>query len=271
MAAMAEASSRPGGADSGVQVAGAREFLLPLTVFVCFLLYYVLEAPGWIVAVIAIPAVALYAMAPAWADRSTARFDRDLVRLLSTQQRAALPRRYARAIGMRMFARPHVRAERHALVAAENGLHDRARVSYRVALRGHEGAAPLRVLLGYAHACHATADDGEAIRVYRQLLSQVGTLPSVRRNLAHSLVRHGTALREALELMEGEAGNTPGSARPRDPEIDLMRALAHAKLGEHDRARELMALAEHASSELAQSLRRELQRAFDGSIEARPA
>jgi len=50
-----------------------------------------------------------------------------------------------------------------------------------------------------------------------------------------------------------------------------MRALAHAKLGEHERARELMAAAEHANGELALSLRRELQRALEGSSEARPA
>ena len=207
-------------------------------------------------AVIAIPAMVLYAVAPAWAEQSTTSFDRDFVRLLSTQRRSALPRRYARAIGMRLFANPALRAERHALVAAENGQHQLARASYRTALSGHGKSPPLRVLLGYAHACYAIADDVEAIRVYRELLSQVGTLPSVRRNLVHSLVRHGSSLHEALELMDSEGGSGGGSGRPLDPELALMRALAHAKLGERERARELMAAAEHANGELALSLRR---------------
>ena len=271
MLSMAATSSRPEGGGSGLQVAGAREFLLPITVLVCFVLYYLLEAPGWVVAVIAIPAVALYAIAPAWAERSVISFDRDFVRLLSTQRRGALPGRYARAVGMRLFANPILRAERHALVAAENGHHGQARASYRVALNGHGNGAPLRVRLGYAHACHAIADDIEAIRVYRDLLSQVGTLPSVRRNLAHSLVRHGTALREAIALIDGEGGSGGGSGRPLDPELVLMRALAHAKLGEGECARELMAAVEHATGELALSLRRDLERALEGSSEVRPA
>ena len=70
--------------------------------------------------------------------------------------------------------------------------------------------------------------------------------------------------------MDSEGGSGGGSGRPLDHELDLMRALAHAKLGERERARELMAAAAHAEGELALSLRAELQRALEG-VERRRA
>jgi hypothetical protein len=248
---------------SGLRFAGVRELLLPVTVLACFVLYYVLELPGWVVAAVAAPIVVLYALAPAWAERSVASFDRDLVRLLSTGRRASLPGRYARALGMRMFAPPAVSAERRAVVAAENGLPREARASYRVALHEHGRGAPLRVLLGYAHACYELRDDGEAIRAYRDLLAQTTALPGVRRNLAHALVRRGEALREALELIDAEGGS--GHA----PERELLRAVAYAKLGEHGRASELAERTRDAEGALAEALRVELQRALDGVSAAR--
>lgn len=248
---------------SGVRFAGLRELLLPVTVLACFVLYYVLELDGWAVAAAGVPMVLLYALAPAWAESSTARFDRDLVRLLSTGRRAALPGRYARALGMRLFASPAVSAERRAVVAAENGLPREARASYRVALHEHGRAAPLRVLLGYAHACYELRDDSEAIRAYRDLLAQTTALPGVRRKLAHALVRRGEALREALELIDAEAG--PGHA----PERELLRAVAYAKLGEHRRASELAERTRDAEGELADALRLELHHALDGVSAAR--
>jgi hypothetical protein len=243
--------------------------LLPLTVAVCFVLYYLVQTPGWVVVAVALPMATLYVLAPRWGVRSVERFDRDLVRLLSTGQRSALSRRYAAAIGMRLFAPPAVTAERRAVVAAENGDARDARAGYRAALREYGRGAPLRVLLGYAHACYAVADDAEAIRVYRQLLTHEGMLPGVRRNLAHALVRRGEELREALQLIDGESG--PGAAAERRNELDLLRAVAHAKLGESARARELMAQVGEAHSELASALRAELQQTLDGATGARPA
>ncbi len=258
----------PARVESGVWVAGLRELLLPLAVAACFVLYYFAEQPWWVMVAVALPMLALYLFAPRWAALSVARFDRDLVRLLSTGRQSLLPGRYARSFGMRMFSAPAVRAERRAVVAAENGHPAEARAAYRNALREQPSGAPLRVLLGYAHACYALGDDVEAIRVYRELLDQAGSLPGVRRNLAHALVRHGDSLREALSLIEGDLALDTGSERK--AERDLLRAVAHAKLGERERARELAEQSAQAQGDLAVALRVELQRALDGAAAPRP-
>jgi len=260
---MPEASEK-----SGVWLAGTRELLLPATVLLCFVIYYVLELPGWVVAVIALPMVVVYALAPSWAARSVATFDRDLVRLLATGRRAVLPGRYARALGMRLFAPPAVSSERRAVVAAEVGRPREARAYYRVALLEHGKRAPLRVLLGYAHACYSLGEDVEAIASYRELLTHAAALPGVRRNLAHALVRRGEALREALSLIDADAALDAGVDR--GLERDLLRAVAHAKLGERERACELAQRTTGAEGDAATALRLELQRALDGSSSARP-
>lgn len=246
----------------GLRLAGIRELLLPLAVVLCFVLYFLFQVPFWSVVAIAGPVLALYLVAPSWAAGSVARFDRDLVHLLSTGRRSALSGRYARAFGMRLFAPPAVKAERCAVVAAENGEPRAARAAYRIALHEYGKAAPLRVLLGYAHASYAIGADAEAVRTYRLLISQSGMLPGVRRNLAHALVRRGEALREALELIEGEAGSGDGTQRRH--EFDLLRAMAHAKLGDAVRARELLAQTETAEGEVVLSLRAELHRTLAG-------
>jgi hypothetical protein len=261
-------AAAPEQAESGVRLAGTRELLLPVTVTLCFTLYYLAEQPWWVVAAVAVPMAGLYVLAPSWAARSVTSFDRDLVQLLSTGRRSLLPARYARAFGMRLFSSPAIRAERRAVVAAENGQPAEARSGYRIALRDQGGRAPLRVLLGYAHACYALADDAEAIRVYRELLDHAGSLPGVRRNLAHALVRHGDSLREALTLIERDA--VKDAAPERVAERDLLRAVAHAKLGERERARELAEQSGQAQGELALALRIELQRALDGAATPRP-
>lgn len=255
-------------ARSGVTLAGARELLLPLTVISCAALYYLAHLPGWTVAACAAPMLALYAFAPMIGARSVADFDRDLVRLLSTGRRNRLPVRYARAIGMRLFAPPAVTAERRAVVAAETGDMGEAKLSYRRAHLEYGAHAPLRVLLGYAHACYALGDDGEAIRVYRGLLKQTGTLPGVQRNLAHAMVRRGESLREALQLID--ADQTTSNTPERNAELDLLRAVAHAKLGERDRASALLEQCGAANGEQASALRAELQRALDHVADPRP-
>jgi tetratricopeptide (TPR) repeat protein len=248
---------------SGLRLAGARELLLPITVLACFGLYYGAEFPLWVVAAVAVPMLVLYALAPRWAARSVVSFDRDLVRLLSTGRRQALPGRYARALGMRVFSAAGVRAERRAVVAAENSDPREAQASYRAALREYASQPPLRVLLGYANACYALGDDVEAIRVYRELQANAAALPGVRRNLVHAMVRSGESLREALALLDDAARNDVGRARPAD--TDLMRAVAHAKLGEFDRARMLADAYPVVDGEFAISLRTELERVLDGA------
>jgi tetratricopeptide (TPR) repeat protein len=262
-------AAAPARVESGFWLAGTRELLLPGTVMVCFGLKLLADVPWWVLAAVAVPMLVLYALAPSWAARSVASFDRDLVQLLSTGRRTALPSRYARSFGMRLFAPPAVRAERHALVSAENGRPAAAREGYRLALREQGKHAPLRVLLGYAHACYALGDDAEAIRVYRELIEHAGALPGVRRNLAHALVRHGDSLREALAMIERDAAQDLGPGRA--AERDLLRAVAHAKLGERERARELLEQSGTAEGELASALRLELERALEGAAEARPA
>jgi predicted Zn-dependent protease len=248
---------------SGLSLAGVRELLLPLTLIGCLALYYFARLPWWSLLLLALPMSALYALAPAWATHSTASFDRDLVRLLSTGKRDALPARYSRALGMRLFAAPAVRTERHAVVAAENGMAREACASYRRALREYGTQAPLRVLLGYAHASYALGHDDEAIRVYRNLLAQTGSLPGVQRNLAHAMVRRGESLREALALIDSDA--QPSNTQERKAELDLLRAVAHAKLGERERARELLEQSGAARGDQALALRAELQRALEGT------
>jgi tetratricopeptide (TPR) repeat protein len=243
-------------AKAGVQLAGIRELLLPLTVAACFVLYYLAELPFGAVVSIAAPMLVLYALAPAWAARSLAAFDRDVVRLLSSGRRAALPGRFARAVGMRLFSPPALVAERRGVVAAESDRPAEARAGFRSAMLEYGPAAPLRVLLGYAHACYALGDDAEAIRVYRQLLEQQGALPGVKRNLAHAMVRRGQFLREALELIDRVEGESEDPQRR--GELSLVRALAHAKLGEHERAQALLDDHVEVQGELADHIREQV-------------
>ena len=96
----------------------------------------------------------------------------------------------------------------------------------------------MRVMLGYAHASFALGDDAQAVTMYRKLLATAGQLPGVERNLAHVLVRQGKDLEEALAML-GRAEREATDA-PRQHELKLLRALAHAKLGDRERARELL-------------------------------
>jgi predicted Zn-dependent protease len=207
--------------------------------------------------------VVLYALAPTWAARSLADFDRDVVRLLSTGKRAALPGRYARALGMRLFSPPALVAERRGMVAAETDRPAEARAGFRSAMLEYGPAAPLRVLLGYAHACYALGDDAEAIRVYGELLKQQGALPGVQRNLAHAMVRSGQSLREALELIDRVEGESDDPQRR--GELSLVRALAHAKLGEYERAQALLDDQVELRGELADHIREQVAVERDGA------
>jgi tetratricopeptide (TPR) repeat protein len=238
----------------GLTLGATRELLLPTTLLACFAIYYLLEQPFWVVVVCAVPMLALYASAPMLAARSAARFDRDAISFLASRNATALRSRYNRAFGMRLISPPGLRAERKAMVLAESGDTRGARDAYREAHEEHSGRPPLRVLLGYAHASFALGDDPRAIELYRTLLATGGPLPGVERNLAHALVRRGEDLREALTML-GRCEREP-VPEPRQTELKLLRALAHAKLGEHERARGL--LTEAGSHEHSADLRKEL-------------
>ena len=199
-------------------------------VVVGFILYYFAEQPMWVVFTVAAPIVVLYTLAPLWAARSLAAFDRDSVRILAQRDPARLKARYARALGMRLFAPPAELAERKAMVMLECGAFRAAQAAFREALEELGPAASDRVVLGAAHASFAAGDHGHAIVMYRRVLSGVGALPGVERKLALALVRHGEDLRTAVEILERTLNEvSEGAARQ---ELLLVRALAHAKLGE---------------------------------------
>lgn len=249
----------------GAEPAGAltRHALIPLSIFTCFVLVYVVEAPSWVVLPIGLAVMALYLAAPTIGRRSLARFDRDLVQLLARGSRAALAARYNRAIGMRLFEAPARVAERRGLVLAECGDAEGAREAYRQALEGYpEGRAPLAVRLGYAHASFAVGDDGEAIAAYRSVLRETTSLPRVARNLARALARRGDDLDEAERLVAELARD---AADP-DPELLLIRALVHAARGQRGPAKELLTRAGDAEGETAPALRAEVERALGAEV-----
>jgi tetratricopeptide (TPR) repeat protein len=243
-----------------------RELLLPAMFIVCFALYYWLEWPRWAVFACAAPMLALYGTAPLLAARSMAKFDRDSVQLLAARDPARLRARYRRALGMRLFAPPALLAERRAMVLLESGRARAARHAYLIALDELGAAAPLRVVLGFAHASFAVGDDDAAIRTYRQVLDSAGALPGVERKLAHALVRRGLELDVALTLLaRTEREVTASDARA---ELLLLRALALAKLGEHARARELLSQVD-AQTDAARALRADVLQQIEGAVVAR--
>jgi tetratricopeptide (TPR) repeat protein len=200
-----------------------------------FILYYFGEQPMSVVFTFAAPFIVLYALAPLWAARSLAAFDKDCVRILAQRDPARLKARYARAIGMRLFASPAELAERKAMVMLECGSFRAAQAAFREALEELGPAASDRVVLGAAHASFAAGDHGSAIGLYRRVLNGVGALPGVERKLALALVRHGEDLGTAVEILERTVHEvSAGAARQ---ELILIRALAHAKLGDAARAK----------------------------------
>ncbi|HKP64490.1 MAG TPA: hypothetical protein VJV78_47460 [Polyangiales bacterium] len=239
----------------GLTLGATRELLLPVSVLGCFALYYLAEQPFWVVLVCAVPMLVLYAMAPLWAAKSMASFDRDAVDLLAARKSDELRRRYARALGLRLFGVPALRAERKAMVLAECGDARGAREAYREALEEHAERAPLRVMLGFAHSSFTLGDDVRAIAMYKKLLASAPSLPGVERNLAHALVRQGEDLQVALSML-ARAEREPLDEVQKQ-QLKLLRGLAHAKLGDHTRAQQLLAEAD-SSHEQTAALRSEL-------------
>ncbi len=244
-------------AKEGLTLGATRELLLPATVLVCFLLYYLGHKPFGLIALCAAPMLLLYALAPYWAARSAQSFDRDAVRFLASGRPSALVPRYTIALGMRLFSPSAVSAERKAMALAENGDAEGARAAYLDSLQEYGASVPLRVMLGYAHMSFALGDDAAAIPMYKKLLLSAGTLPGVERNLAHALVRSGQELVQALPMLERAERETHDPARRL--ELKLIRALAHAKLGDRVLAEDLLGEAEGASGESAELLREEVR------------
>lgn len=218
-----------------------RAALIPASLVSVFLLIYVAHLPFVVAAAASLPFLVLFVVAPVWARRSAAGFDRDAVRLLTTDRKSDLPRRFARALGMRLFAPAAHVEERRGLVASELGRAREARRAYRKAMKAYEDPddAPMPVLLGYAHASYALGDDVEAIRAYRKVLGAQGPMPRLERNLAHALIRRNEDVREAMEMLE-RAEAQAGSSEAKS-EIALIRALGDAKRGKRASAKEALA------------------------------
>jgi hypothetical protein len=160
---------------------------------------------------------------------------------------------------MRLFAAPAHRAERRARIAAAAGDAGLARRLYARAFDGWENAkdVPVGIELGYAHACHASGRDADAVTAYRRVLAVRGALPLVRRNLAWSLARGDRERRLALEELDAAERET---ADPRAlGELTLVRALVHARLGEKKRAKKLLASAADVDGDVANALRKEIE------------
>ena len=195
-----------------------------------FILYYFFEEPMWVVFTLAAPFMIVYAVSPLWAARSLDAFDRDSVRILAQRDPARLKSRYARAVGMRLFASPAQAAERKAMVMLESGAFRAAQRAFREALEELGTSAPDKVVLGAAHASFAAGDHASAITLYRRVLKGVGAMPGVERKLALALVRNSEDLGTAVEILERTLHEV-SAGQPRQ-ELLLVSALAHAKLGE---------------------------------------
>ena len=236
-----------------------RHALIPLSIVISFVLVYGLRLPPWWIVLVAAPLIALYLAAPGIGRASLARFDRDAVALLARGRSDRLRRRFARALGMRLFAPPALVAERRGLVAAESGRPGPARAAYRSALAMYpEDRAPLGVRLGLAHANFALRDDAEAIRLYRAILRESGSYPRVARNLAHALARRGEDLKDAEALADraiAEAGDDPPA------ETLLVRAFVHARRGQRGPAKKLLRRTRDAEG--VDELREEVEEALE--------
>lgn len=242
-------------------IATAHAALVPLSVVSCVALYYLGHWPlAWVVAAAA-PFTALFIAAPYLARVSMTRFDRDVVGLLAKKSPGALEARYRSALAMRLFAAPVLVAERAGLVAWESGRAAKARHAYKEALDAYGSHAPANVLVGYAHACHAVGDDREAVRAYEQVLKSVGGIPRVHRNLAHALARTADEPREALRVADAALERCADEVL--GAELRLVKAIAHARLGDPLRARKLLREVEGREGGEIASLREEVERRLE--------
>lgn len=245
-------------ATAAPQSSHVRHALLPLSLVASFVMVYVLELPpAWILAVSG-PIVALYLYAPTWGRKSREAFDRDAAKLLMRGRGARLEHRYRRAWGLRLFAAPAEAHARRGQAAAQRGAHRRAASAYRRAHAGYpEGAVPVTVELGLAHASYASGDHHTAARAARAVMRTGAAYPLVALQLAHSLARLGEDLEEAEQMAQralAEEGESPG------PRAQLVRALVHAQRGERKAAKK--ALRRTRDAEDVDALREEVETAL---------
>ena len=138
-----------------------------------------------------------------------------------------------------------------------------ARAAARAAYRGAhalypEGAAPIAVELGLAHASYALGDDRAAIVHYRRVLRDAGELPRVAQNLAHALARRGEDLDEAAALVERAIEDAGTDA---DPALRLVQARVLAARGHRGPARQIVRSTRYADG--VEDLREELLTALE--------
>lgn len=234
-----------------------RNALIPISVVLSFALYY--QAHWSLPAITLVLATSMLtrALIPRWAERSRADFDRDAIGLVASRRLDALRSRLRRATGMRWFGAPALVAEREGMVAAERGEMKTAYLAYERALSGYEGAAPISVVLGYAHASRATGHDDEAEKAYRAVLD--AGLPRVHVGLAHVLARADRALDEAEALLDKAEPQARDEAQR--AEIALVRALVLVRRGKKKKAR--AALSELEVPEPLEALADEIKRALE--------
>lgn len=171
----------------------ARNALLPVSLVLSFVLWFWARLPLWQVALAVAPLLALFALAPAWGERSLAAFDRDALSLRAKGEHRGLRARLRRAWPALLFAPPALIAEREGMVYLETGDAARAHDAYRRASEAWGESAPLPVVLGRAHAAYLAERDDDAIRIYRRLEEVSPGLPKVAVRLADALARNGKA------------------------------------------------------------------------------
>jgi len=233
----------------------SRAALLPVALLLVFGLHFAAAVPfGWAVAA-SLPLVALFIFAPAWVRRSAAAFDRDAIRLLAGGRSTDLVDRYGRSLGLRLFGPVALRAARQGMVAAETGDAEAARLHFARAHDGWEDPkdVPFAVTVGWAHACYGVGDDTEAIAAYRKVLDERGALPRVRKNLAHSLIRRGDAIRDALSVLD--QADVEASDPTEKAELGLLRAWALSDLGQKKKAARLLKAHADVDTDLAEEAR----------------
>jgi tetratricopeptide (TPR) repeat protein len=229
----------------------SRAALLPLALLLVFGLHFgVGVAFGWAV-VASMPLIVLFITSPVWVRRSAEAFDRDAVALLASGRAQGLPARYRKALGLRLFGPKALRAARQAMVAAETGDPEQAKVEFARAFDGWEDPknAPFAVRVGYAHACYATGDYPEAVIAYRKVLEERVALPRMRKNLAHALIEEGGGLRDALEVLD--RADKEASDAEEKKELALLRAWALHAMGQKKKAKRLFKQNEDVDTDLA--------------------
>jgi len=167
----------------------ARGLLIPLSLGVVVVLRYGLGLGLGPAVLGALPLVALFLLAPRLAARSLRAFDQDAVLLLSRGRAAALPARYRRAVGLRLFAPTPLRAERRGLALAESGASEPALGAYRQAVDAYdemEVPPAVGAVHGWARVASELGRWDEAVRAWSRLEGLGAGIPDLSERLAEA-------------------------------------------------------------------------------------